>query len=117
MLSSTSLSILLLVGLGFVHGPSSPPGSIRGDVITKETSGEPVALLVTLIVLRGLLTRETGWDAMGAFAVDSPFLAANQIEATAPCLYTALATEVSAGHIFHRSSRNECQLRSRHYLN
>jgi hypothetical protein len=77
-------------------------------VLTKETSGELAALLGTLIVLRGPVTMETESDPKGAFAVGSLSLGAYQIEANALGLYAAIAMEVSAGHIFHRSSRNEC---------
>jgi len=37
-----ALAILLLLGLGFAQGSS--PGSIRGDVFTKGTNGEPAVV-------------------------------------------------------------------------
>jgi hypothetical protein len=89
------LAVLLFLGLGFAQGSS--PGSIRGDVFTKGTNGEPAVVPGAQIVLRGPVTREIGSDALGAFAIDGLPLGTYQIEANAPRLYAALAVEVSAG--------------------
>ena len=92
-----ALAILLFLGLGFAQGSSLPPGSIRGDVFTKGTNGEPAVLPGVLIVLHGPITEETESDVKGAFAVDGLPLGTYQIEANAPGLYAALAVEVRAG--------------------
>ncbi len=39
-----ALAILLLLGLGFAQGSSPALGSIRGDVFTKGTNGEPAVV-------------------------------------------------------------------------
>ena len=90
-----ALAILLLLGLGFAQGSS--PGSIRGDVFTKGTNGEPAVLPGARIVLRGLITKETESDTQGAFAIDGLPPGTYEIEANAPGLYAALAVEVRAG--------------------
>jgi hypothetical protein len=89
------LVILLFLGLGFPQGSS--PGSIRGDVFTKGTNGEPAVVPGAQIVLHGPITTETESDAQGAFAGDGLRPGAYQVEANAPGLYAALAVEVSAG--------------------
>jgi hypothetical protein len=89
------LAVLLLLGLGFAQGSS--PGSIRGDVFTKGTNGEPAVVPGAQIVLRGPVTSETESDAQGAFAIDGAPPGTYQIEANAPRLYAAFAVEVSAG--------------------
>jgi outer membrane receptor for ferrienterochelin and colicin len=90
------VSILLFVPPAFAQSGSTGSGSIRGDVFTKGTNGEPAVLPGVLIVLHGPITKETESDAKGAFAVDSLPPGTYQIEANAPGLYAALATEVSA---------------------
>jgi len=92
-----ALAILLLLGLSFAQGSSSAPGSIRGDVFTKGTNGEPAVLPDARIVLHGPINKETESDAQGAFAIDGLLSGTYQIEANAPRLYAALAVEVSAG--------------------
>jgi hypothetical protein len=92
-----ALAILLLLGLDFAQGISSALRSIRGDVFTKGTNGEPAVLPGARIVLRGPITKETESDAQGAFAIDSLPPGTYEIEANAPGLYAALAMEVSAG--------------------
>jgi hypothetical protein len=89
-LIATALAILLFLGPCFAQGNSPAPGSIRGDVFTKGTNGER-------IVLRGPITKETEWDAQGAFAIDRLPPGTYEIEANAPGLYAALAVEVRAG--------------------
>ena len=93
-LFGTGLSVLLFLGLGFAQGGYPAPGSIRGDVFTKGTNGEPAVLPGVRIVLHGPITKETESDVLGAFAIDG---LPPQIEANAPRLYPALAVEVSAG--------------------
>jgi Carboxypeptidase regulatory-like domain len=92
-----ALAILLLLGLGFAQGSSLALGSIRGDVFTKGTNGEPAVLPGARIVLRGLITKETESDTQGAFAIDGLPPGTCEIEANAPGLYAALAVEVTAG--------------------
>jgi hypothetical protein len=92
-----ALVILLLLSLGFAHGSSPALGSIRGDVFTKGTNGEPAVVPGAQMVLRGPVTRETESDAQGAFAIDGLPWGTYEIEANAPGLYVALAVEVSAG--------------------
>jgi len=91
------VSSLLFVLSAFAQTGSTVSGSIRGDVFTKGTNGEPAVLPGVVIVLHGPTNKETESDAKGAFAVDGLPPGAYQIEATAPGLYAALAVEVSAG--------------------
>src|ERR1700686_2626958 len=90
------VSSLLFVLPAFAQNGSIAYGSIRGDVFTKGTNGEPAVLPGVLIVLHGPLTKETESDAKGAFAVDGLPPGTYQIEGNAPSLYAALAVEVSA---------------------
>lgn len=94
-LSATALSILVFLGVGFAQGPAL--GSIRGDVFTKGTYGEPAVLPGVRIVLHGPITKETESDAQGAFAIDSLPQGAYQIEADALGLSGGLAVQVTAG--------------------
>src|SRR5258705_2473796 len=91
------LSILLFVLPAFAQSGSTAPGSIRGDVFTKGTNGEPAVLPGVVIVLHGPSTKETESDAKGAFGVDGLPPGAYQIEANAPGLYAAVAVEVRPG--------------------
>src|SRR3954462_9419588 len=91
------LSMLLFVLPAFAQSSSTASGSIRGDVFTKGTNGEPAVLPGVVIVLHGPITKETESDAKGAFAVDGLPPGTYQIEANAPSLYATLAVEVSAG--------------------
>jgi Carboxypeptidase regulatory-like domain len=88
-----ALAILLFLGLGFAQGNS--PESIRSDVFTKGTNGEPAFVPGAQIVLRTPVTR-TESDAQGAFAVDGLPQGAYQIEGNAPYFFAALAVKVSA---------------------
>jgi hypothetical protein len=92
-----ALTVLLFLGPSFAQGGSSPPGSIRGDVFTKGTNGEPAVLPKARIVLHGPITKETESDALGAFAVDGLPPGIYQIEANAPGLSGELAVEVTPG--------------------
>jgi len=96
-LSGTTLSIRRFPGFGFAQASSTAPGSIRGEVFTKGTNGEPAVLPGVLIVLHEPINRETKSDAKGAFADDGPLPETYQIEANAPEVYPALTVEVSAG--------------------
>jgi TonB dependent receptor/Carboxypeptidase regulatory-like domain len=91
------VSMLLLVLPAFAQSGSTESGSIRGDVFTKGTSGEPAVLPGVVIVFHGPITKKTESDARGAFAVDGLPPGTYQIEANAPDLYAALAVEVIAG--------------------
>jgi len=90
------VSILLFVLPAFAQSGSSASGSIRGDVFTKGTNGEPAVLPGVLIVLHGPITKETESDAKGALALEGLPRGTYQIEANAPGLYAALAVEVGA---------------------
>src|ERR1700751_1693099 len=90
-----TLTILLLLGRCFAQSSSSSLGSLRGDVFTKGTNGEPAVLPGARIVLRRPITKETEWDTLGAFAIDGLPPGTYEIEANAPSLYAALAVEVS----------------------
>jgi len=89
--------ILLFALPAFAQSGSTASGSIRGDVFTKGTNGEPAVLPGVLIVLHGPITNGTKSDAKGAFAVDGLPPGTYQIEANAPGLYAAVAVEISAG--------------------
>src|SRR6202142_2826522 len=91
------VSLLLFVLPAFAQDDSMPSGSIRGEVVTKGTNGEPAVLPGVRIVLHGPVTKETESDSKGAFAVDGLPPGTYQIEANAPGLFAALAVEVSAG--------------------
>ena len=95
-----ALVILPLLGHASVQGGSAAPGSIRGDIFPKGTNGERAVLPGALIFLRGPITRGTGSNAQGAFAIDGPPPGTYQIEANAPELHAAIAEGVSAGRSF-----------------
>jgi hypothetical protein len=92
-LSGTVLSILRFLGLAFAQGSYSRPGSIRGDVFTKGTNGEPAVLPSAQIVFHWPITKETELDAKGAFAIDGLPPGTYQFEANAPGLYAAVAVK------------------------
>src|ERR1700730_15851549 len=92
-----ALTILLFLALGFAQGSSPAFGSIRGDVFTKGTNGEPAVLPSVRIVLHGPITKETESDAQGAFAIDRLPPGTYEIEANAPGLSGGLAVEVTPG--------------------
>ena len=91
------VSILLFVLPAFAQSGSTASGSIRGDVFTKGTNGEPAVLPHARIVLHGPLNKEALSDAKGAFAVDGLPPGMYDIEASAPGLNAALAVEVKPG--------------------
>jgi hypothetical protein len=97
MLIGIALTVQLFLGPCFAQGSSSALGSIRGDVFTKGTNGEPAVLPGVRIVLHGPITRETESDAQGAFAIDGLPSGIYQIEANAPGLSGGLAVDVSSG--------------------
>src|ERR1700680_1084479 len=90
-------ALLLLMGLGFAQGSSPARGSVRGDVFTKGTNGEPAVLPSVRIVLHGPITKATESDALGAFAIDGLPPGTYDIEANAPGLSGGLSLEVTAG--------------------
>lgn len=92
-----ALTILLFLGSCFAQGSSSALGSIRGDVLTKGTNGEPAVLPEARIVLRRPITKETESDTQGAVVIDALPPGTCEIEADAPGLYAALMVEVRAG--------------------
>jgi len=91
----TLIGIALLLGLGFAQGSFPKLESLKGDVFTKGTNGEPAFLPGARIVLRRPITKETESDTQGAFAVDGLPPGTYEIEANASSLYAALAVEVS----------------------
>ena len=101
------MAILLFLGLGFAQGSSPALGSVRGDVFTKGTNGEPAVLPSVRIVLHGPITKETESDALGAFAIDGLPPGTYQIEANAPGLSGGLSRRGYRGHVLDCSSRNE----------
>src|ERR1700688_49795 len=96
-LIGSALSILLFLGVGFAQGSSPAAGSIRGDVFTKGTNGEPAVLPSVRIVLHGPITKETESDGQGAFAIDSLPPGTYEIEANARGLSGGLAVEGTPG--------------------
>ena len=91
----TLIEIAWLLGLGFAQCSSPKLGSLRGDVFTKGTNGEPAVLLGARIVLRRPITKETESDTQGVFGIDGLSPGTYEIEANARSLYAALAVEVS----------------------
>ena len=91
------VSILLFVLPAFAQNGSIASGSIRGDVFTKGTNGEPAVLPHARIVLHGPLNKEALSDAKGAFAIDGLPPGMYDIEASAPGLNAALTVEVKPG--------------------
>src|SRR5580704_12459926 len=91
------VSMLLFVPPAFGQNGSTGSGSIRGDVFTKSTNGEPAVLPGVRIVLHGPITKETESNAQGAFAIDRLPPGTYQIEANAPGLSGGLAVEVTPG--------------------
>jgi hypothetical protein len=102
----TLIGIALLLRLGFAQGISPSLGSIRVDVFSKGTNGEPAVLPGARIVLRGPVTKETELDTQGAFAIDGLPPETYEIEANASHLFAALPVEVSAG----ASSNIPCEM-------
>jgi hypothetical protein len=97
MLIGIAWAILLLLGPCFAQGSSPALGSVRGDVFTQGTNGEPAVLPGVRIVLHGPVTKETESDALGAFAIEGLRPGTYQIEANAPGLSGGLSLEVTAG--------------------
>src|SRR5215467_5572882 len=91
------LATLLFLVPGFAQSDSLATGSIKGDVFTKGTNGEPAVLPGTRIVLHGPTNKETVSDDQGAFVVDGLPPGNYQIEASAPGLNAALAVDVNSG--------------------
>jgi outer membrane receptor for ferrienterochelin and colicin len=97
VLIGIALTILLFLGPCFAQGSSSAPGSIRGNVFTKGTNGEPAVLPGVRIVFHGPITKETVSDAQGAFAIDGLPPGAYHVVANAPGLSGGLAVDVTPG--------------------
>ena len=93
----TLIGIALLSGLGFAQGGSPALRTIRGDVFTKGTHGEPAVLPGARIVLGRPITKEAESDTQGAFAGDGLPPRTHEIEVNAPGLYEAFAAKLSAG--------------------
>src|SRR6266576_4525640 len=91
------VSIVLFALPAFAQSGSTASGSIRGDVFTKGTNGEPAVLPGARLILHGPLNKEALSDAKGAFAVDGLPPGMYDIEASAPGLNAALAVEVKPG--------------------
>jgi len=91
------VSILLFVLPAFAQNGSIASGSIRGDVFTKGTNGEPAVLPGVRVVLHGPITKETESDAQGEFAIDNLPPGTYEIEANASGLSGGLAVEVTPG--------------------
>ena len=81
----------------FAQGGPATPGSIRGEVVTRNQNGEPAVLPNARIVLHGPVNKEAQSDARGAFAIDGLPPGMYDIEASAPGLKAALAVEVRPG--------------------
>src|SRR6202521_1738895 len=91
------VSSLLFVLPAFAQNGSIASGSIRGDVFTKGTNGEPAVLPGVVIVLHGPITKESEADAKGAFVANGLPPGTYQIEANAPRLDAALGAAVTGG--------------------
>src|SRR5499433_190249 len=89
-------TLVLLVRCFAQVGPATP-GSIRGEVVTKNQNGEPAVLAQARIVLHGPLNKEAQSDAQGAFAIDGLPPGTYNIEASAPGLTAALIVDVKPG--------------------
>jgi|SRR6516165_8876312 hypothetical protein len=89
------LVVLPFVGQSSAQASSAAPGTIRSEVFTKGTNGEPAVMTGVLTVIREFTSKEIELCAKGAFAVDSLTPGTCQIEAN-PSLYAALAVTVSA---------------------
>jgi len=90
------LVILPFVGHASAQASSAGPGTIRGEVSTKGTNGEPAVMPGVLIIIPGPIRKETELYAKRVFAVDSLTPGIYQIATNAPGLYAALAVEVGA---------------------
>ena len=65
------LVILPFVGHASAQASSAAPGTIRGEVSTKGTNGEPAVMPGVLIIIPGPISKETELYAKGVFAVYS----------------------------------------------
>ena len=95
--SLIAFSMLVLLIRCFPQDGLATPGSIRGEVVTKNQNGEPAVLPNARIVLHGPVNKETQSDAQGAFAIDGLPPGMYDIEASAPGLNTAVTVEVKPG--------------------
>ena len=95
--SLIAFSMLVLLIRCFPQDGLATPGSIRGEVVTKNQNGEPAVLRNARIVLHGPVNREAESDAQGAFAVDGLPPGRYDIEASAPGLNAAVTVEVKPG--------------------
>ena len=92
--SQIAFSMLVLLIPCFSQDGTAAPGSIRGEVVTKDQNGEPAVLPDAHIVLHGPVNKESQSDAKGAFTIDGLPPGMYEIEATAPGLNAALTIEV-----------------------
>lgn len=90
------LTVVLLMVPCFPQSAAAP-GSVRGDVVTKNQNGEPAVLPNARVVLHGPVDKEALSDAQGAFAIDGLPPGLYEIEANAPGLNAALTVEVNPG--------------------
>ena len=87
----------LILFIHCVAQDASAPGSIRGEVVTRNENGEPAVLPHASIVLRGPINKDAQSDAQGAFAIDGLPPGKYDIEASAPGLNTIVTVEVKPG--------------------
>src|SRR5215831_9533249 len=92
-------------GSWFRSRQSREPRSIQRNAIAKGANGEPAVLPGVLIVVCGLISKETELHAKGAFAIDSP--PPGDFSDRSECFRLVSSTHRGSRcrHIFHYSSR------------
>jgi hypothetical protein len=63
--------ILLLLSFCAAQDGTATLGSIRGEVVNRNQSGEPAVLPGARIVVHGPINKEAQSDALGAFAIET----------------------------------------------